>query len=73
MITANVALGSVGREDDLGDHQFVCLPRVGEQFLTNFDSGIGMVEVTHVFHYPRRAKGPDRDPLVVLRVKRVER
>ena len=67
-VMANVAFGPAGQESDLGDHEFVILPRVGEQFLTYIGEDISPVTVDAVFHYPRRPGGPQREPLVVLRV-----
>ena len=69
MITASAILGLIGEEIELGDHQFVCLPRIAESFLTNIGGNIASVIVTDVYHHPRRQGGPDRDPVIVLRVK----
>ena len=69
MIVANLACGPVGHEENLGDHQFLALPRVNERITLHVDGEFIHLMVDDVFHRPAPIEGGGT-AYVTLRVQR---
>lgn len=66
----NVSHRVGGQDEDLGDHQFAVVPRVGEQVTLSVGGELRTGVVEQIFHgsRPVSGRGPDGDPGVMMRV-----
>lgn len=73
MIQASLVISEVADETDLGAHNFVVVPRVGEAISVYIEGRLTTLSVEMVYHAARTVAGdgPKGDPAIAIRTKRL--